>query len=287
VYAFPYDQDVARQVELVTPSVSPAADHLVARLHRPVRRDRNVNFPISLQRHNRGANTQSWRWTRRPAEVWVEITPYYTRTAGTSPGPNGQQLADPAGEPYIFFDAAYEPDKPVPVLQLAANEWPREANAAKIRAWFAPRPSSPTEVVTLAGPPNDTTGRRSVDLRSFPGVQIEFDAGTLAGAADWYRVRVIERHDSQSAGIGSFKVCVPAAGELEPARITRQFDSKNRIAVHSFYYRQSDDLIARLERAEIMLVSRESAQSGSWKFAEQDVDILITESGEYLPLAAQ
>lgn len=141
--------------------------------HLPKREGSSVRFPISLQ------NQDETRFTPRPVACWVEIVP--------------EGGAD--ARPFIFFDTAYQPRRPVPVLDLVVPEWPRDATRAAIRAWFstqAPEPAAEIPVEQLT----DGSERR-LTFPGLPGVGV--DAVFKQLSPDLARVTVVERHPPDAA----------------------------------------------------------------------------------------
>ena len=274
LYAFAYDHDVAASVPLVASAAQEGAP--VVRFHEPVRRDDEVIFRVSLQQPAPGSEDQPprWRWTRRPAEAWVEIVPLVA--------PNGV----PAGQKYIFYDANYEPDKPVPELRLVAAEWPPQAEAASIRVWFKSTGTLPTSQVPLAEIARKRASER-IEFRLSPDTVVQLDAGFVRGVSDVYRLRVVERHGRDSSGPGSLKVSAPQAPGLQPARITRQFDEEHGLVVHSFEYPRSAELIERLRHSEVDLFWQQQVHRDAWQLPGDAVVVEISDVGRLLPLATR
>jgi serine/threonine protein kinase len=81
--------------------------------HQPLREAGYVNFPISIQ------NAIATRFSRRPAEAWVEITPLAGSESNTA-------------RPLVFYDLQFEPGRPVPVLSCRTANWPTGVQRARI-----------------------------------------------------------------------------------------------------------------------------------------------------------
>ena len=128
LHAYPFDHDVAGEAWFG--SGSDEGGPLLERVHRPLSADRNVEFRISLQRSMPSAasdRANDWRWTRRPLETWVEITPLNSK---------GQ----PAAQSYPFYDTNFAPDQPVPLLDLVGAIGQHELTAQGFRHGISPRP---------------------------------------------------------------------------------------------------------------------------------------------------
>ncbi len=275
IFAFAYDHDVAFAAPLVPTDGQPASDQVV-RFHKPIRSDDDVHFPISLQRQDHSVGWEKdeprWRWTRRPAEAWVEISP---RLA------NGT----PAGQSYIFYDANYEPDKPVPELKLVAHQWPNQAMAARIQVWFKTQPTNPSVVIPLSQVVGNGQKTTSVEVQ---GVVVRVDAGGVGERPGLYRLRVVERHDSRSTDMGTLKIFPPLGNDVRPARIVRQFDEEHGLVVHSYYYPQDDpNLVDRLKTAEIGIAARTEANRDALRLATEAALVEISDAGNLIPLATR
>ena len=88
------------------------------------------------------------------------------RSTSTSPCKTGTQLVSALGpsrpgrrsrrcrsrptrarpEKYVYYDMAFEADRPVPVLQYRAPDWPKQAEEAQIELWCKFRPTIEEEV---------------------------------------------------------------------------------------------------------------------------------------------
>ena len=72
-------------------------------------------FHVSVQ------NDEETRFSHRPTEVWMEVTPRVD-------APGSAQTESP----YILWDAEFVPQRPVPVLRFRANNWPKAATGANV-----------------------------------------------------------------------------------------------------------------------------------------------------------
>ena len=140
---------------------SPSGYHVG--LHRRIRESDAVVFPISFQRDDLGIPLP-------PAQVWIEITPVS----------QGRRMA---ADCYVFFDANYEPDLPVPLMRCRCRNWPAEAGQAEVRVWCSDEAIAPTEIVPLAKVANQA-----------PPAGEGFELTSIAGIR--YQVRNLERGES-------------------------------------------------------------------------------------------
>jgi hypothetical protein len=273
LHAFPYDHDVVSESLIDSATGGSMADYQF-RVHRPLRERRDVHFPLSLQQLalQAGASSEDvWSWTRRPSAAWVEITPL---------SPSG----DRAGQTYIFYDANYEPQKPVPALDLVARDWPGRSTSAVVEAWFQPQAVGPIGVLPLSGLLGRASAGTPVNRQIGGGITIQIDATPAAGPDEPYRVRVVERHASGAASVGSVRISAPRLDDLLPTRIVRQFDPVHGLVVHWFYYEApSADLVASLRMADIAIETRQAVQRDA--LHAEPVVVKISESGDLLPLA--
>jgi len=131
-----------------------------------------VRFPISLQ------NDDAGRFSPRPAVLWAEVRP--RGVAGA--------------RPFVFFDADLEPERPVPVVDLTVESWPKDADEAEVLVWFSPRPIDAAARIRL----DELDFGEARPFRfsdSVPGVT--FDT-TLKKVDDSHgRFTVLERHADQ------------------------------------------------------------------------------------------
>jgi len=145
-----------------------------------------IRFPLSVQ------NANAAEFSPRPVENWVEIAP---RSNDGS-----------VGAPFVFYDLSFQPNRPVPVLDLVAMHWPRSADRAEIRGWFRLTKTPPDVAVTLA---DLTPGvERRLELAGLPGSEIRV---TLAPAevADRLQLSVLESHPAAIADkLPCARVCV-------------------------------------------------------------------------------
>jgi hypothetical protein len=179
--------------------------------HMATRAGDTVCFPLSVQ------NANAAEFSPRPAEMWVEVAPL---TAG-----------QPTGAPFVFYDLALQPARPVPVFDLVARNWPRNADAAEIRAWFRFTPLVSDVVVPVSEmlPGVD----RRLTITGLPDSEIR---ATLSPpeSPDTLRLSVVENHPSQLATqLPCLRVlvspnCLRAVHVVEPetGRVRHEFTLK-------------------------------------------------------------
>ncbi len=283
--AYPFLENVVAQDWLVM-SDGTSTNHVV-RMHRPERDHRgHVRFPVSWQRYDfafnetTGKENDRWRVTDRPAEFWVEIQPLLT---------GGQA----SGQPYVFFDTNYEPEQPVPLMNLVARDWPKSTTRAKIRVWSQPSQSSGFELL----PPS----RADADLKDpspfhaafsineslqsptevVSGVTLRFDPATSPGNDGLTRWRFVLKFDDANRRVSAFKLDFPAFLHAKPKRIVRQFDPQHRMAVHTYYF----DPQTRQLPDEIEVTNQLQELSGSWRLSEESLSVDIPQAGMFLPVS--
>ena len=71
----------------------------------------------------------------------------------------------PTGTPYVFYDMELQKNRPVPVFNLNATQWPRLATKAAIKGWFRFDQIYPDLSVPITRLPE-----ASVTKYSFPGL---------------------------------------------------------------------------------------------------------------------
>jgi len=130
-----------------------------------------VTFPVSVQ------NGVADGFSPRPVELWAVLQPT---------GPDG-----PVGLPYVFFDLAFQPLRPVPVIDLEAGDWPPRATSAEIRGWFRFTPAEPEVSI----PVNEFLPaiERTIPLANMPGSSLRVLVRPIESLTA-LRMTVIEDH---------------------------------------------------------------------------------------------
>jgi hypothetical protein len=273
--AFGYDHDVVAETWLRSEYANAATDRLF-RVHRPVRDERNVYFAVSLQRSdpNTGpSNEPIWRWTRRPRETWVEITPL-------------DSAGHPVGTPYSFYDPNFEPRKPVPVLLLVAHQWPADATGASVEAWFQPVDTAAAANVPMSKLVGDSISTEVPSKVVVDGVQVESTTRRIPGPNDIYRVRLVERRQKRANAESRLRLLYPPLGDTRPDRVVRQFDDRNALAVHWFDFADPDEArLARITSAEVAIAPGRAVRANAMH--AEPVVVSLSEAGTLLPLTGQ
>lgn len=199
-----------------------AASGILAGVHLPARGGtdrRDVTFPVSFQREDRGI-------PGRFHDVWIEITPL---------AKDGQ----PAAEPYVFLDPQYAPGKPVPVVNLTATNWPKNAARAALRLWCHNRRVTPTRSMPIAN--LIATGKAADATAAVTVAGRELTAATSTSEGRFV-VRVVERLVSPEKAYAPSRIELApktpagAADNFEALQIVRRFDVKNGVTVHRFEF---------------------------------------------------
>jgi Mg-chelatase subunit ChlD len=261
IAARPYDRSVADQANLVNGLGGSPTNHIV-RVHRPVRRDGSVRFPVSLQ-----VDPSVSHFTRRPVETWVEVAPLAGSTS--------------AGETYVFYDRNLEPETPVPVLMWTAQNWPEQASRARVKYWCKYETTDPVQTISWRDVLNSpTTYRGFQPVRGVPGVQLSVESSAESNGS--YRIYLVERHSPQSPGIDAVRIHLETPSEALPVRVTHQFDSKNRIAMHSYFFSPDQrELVDRSELSKIQIAAAEDVKASALQLAEgTNLEVPIDDSGE-------
>jgi hypothetical protein len=290
IHAFAFDDDVAASTSLVTQD-GESTDHVV-RIHRPTRDPLgHVTFAVSWQRRDTRADALQgeWRATDRPAAVWIEIEP-----VSSEHGAN--ELS------YVFFDANYEPDQPVPLIHLVARDWPESASKARVRVWCQPPatagfellPPAPAESGAAnsggaAAGPNGHSGPIAVnDALQSPmivteGVTLRVDHPAATKDEAFERLRFIMEFDDNGPPVTSLKLNLPSYVATRPARIVRRFDARHRMAVHEYYFDPEESELPQV----IDLSSRQQQLEGAWQLKTDALLVDVAEPGMFLPVSSR
>jgi Mg-chelatase subunit ChlD len=214
IVARPYEDNAIVEETLVGRANGTPTDY-VLRAHRPIWDNHSLKFPISLQR-----NPQASHYTVRPVETWVEITPLHG--------------SDHIGEPYVFYDTNYEPLEPVPVLAWSAEDWPPEADRARIRFWCKYGQTQAVHTVPLREVLRSPTHQQHQPVNGVEGVELKVEMLTESDGR--LRILVTER-DSQKRSIASgIRVQLQTDPVVKPIRVVHQFDRRNGLATHAYYF---------------------------------------------------
>lgn len=219
-----YDRDLRAAAEAVVDPLD-AGRRFFLGAHLPERLGQSVRFPVSIQ------NADAEQFSPRPVEAWVEIRP---------------RLPDRAlGPAYIFYDVAFEPARPVPVLSCLAPAWPPSAASAVIRLWFKRSRTEPDLAVPLARFAEQTVG-----IDAAPEVRFSLELPPRAKPEDPHQVILTERHPPGS-GLAGVKV----EAWPPPERTVHRYSFETATIRHTFVYRSLTD--GPMRDARILLTSRQ------------------------------
>jgi hypothetical protein len=125
-----------------------------------------------------------------------------------------------------------------------------------------------------------TTYRGFQPVRGVPGVLLSVESSVESDGN--YRIYLVERHTSQSPGIDAVRIHLETPAEIVPIRVSHQFDSKNRIAMHSYFFSPDQrDLVDRSELCQIRIASANDVKASALQLAEgTDLEVSIDDSGE-------
>ncbi|HND54642.1 MAG TPA: VWA domain-containing protein, partial [Pirellulaceae bacterium] len=175
------------------------------------------------------------KFTRRPAEMWVELTPLVEGDKGVS--------VDGPRAPLVLYDTFFAPGTPVPVVAwpLVAwppEDWPAEARRARVDAWFKFERTAPGHVVTLAQvlrePKRFAVGQSVPEL---PGVVYQIRLGARTGVAARQTIEVVEQmSEGATLAFPAARVQIETEPALRPQLTERRFDASLRTAVHTFVF---------------------------------------------------
>jgi len=157
IYAFPFNDNVVAESTL---KQSDGTDtQQVVRVHQPDRlKSGEVLLPVSWQ--NRCwdvARKSRFSPTYYPAEIWIEIQPL-------------SSSGKIRGEKFVFYDADFEPEQPVPMVRVLVRDWPKDATKASIRVMSIPSNFSQQHALpnlhltTQKGGPESVPSRQVMEL---------------------------------------------------------------------------------------------------------------------------
>lgn len=241
---------------------------LTARVHRPAATAEGIEFPISFQFPNQA-------FTPRPTEVWIEITPVTDEAGGREP------------VTYTYYDRNYAAGTPVPVIRCLAPNWPADSNRAEVNVWCRFDRSNPTEEVPLAmWAAGEAAQAASRPVAGMDGIEYRVELVPALTETDSL-LRIVETHSEISAGLNAVRTEVVGYGDRLPRRIVRQYDSKNGLAVHSYYFDRGDfSEILNSDDVRIQFTPRAEVLRGAWKLPQGPIGVPIVEDSGILPIEA-
>lgn len=209
----PYPRDRQSSPQFVTNRVALGTDPKEFRVvpYRPDWKLGRLRFALSVQ------NRDPTRFSPRPREAWIEITPI-----------DNKQLA-----PYPCYDLAYEASTPVPVLYCDVPKWPEGATRASLKLWF--RLHSSEAMARESG------GARIADCDEFSRPRplgqewldgVKFIVKTVS--ADKGCELLVEEQHLKSGPPEWARVQLEISER--PDRIVREFDYEGKMARHHFHF---------------------------------------------------
>ncbi len=260
----PYDRASPRAATLVRNGDS---GRLIARVHRPTPSQNGVLFPISIQDPEN-------HYTPRPQQLWIEIVPVIANV-------------DQPRQTYLFYDANYEAKKPVPMVSWLATNWPTAATMADVRLWAKYEPTPNLQTIPIPQIQLDPQRfAEGIEVNGIDGVQLRINIIERRPEAEGIEIQVTELHGDRSRGVGAIRVQLETDESMLPDRITRRFESANRMAVHTFELNAAlGRSILRSPSARLTIQSRAAAHEGAWQLqAGQPIRVDVGSVPETLPL---
>ncbi|MBX3412486.1 MAG: hypothetical protein KF708_07350 [Pirellulales bacterium] len=209
-----YRHEIRQTVEnLLNPDQAGPREIFLGSHQPPARVGEERRFLISVQ------NQDETKFSPRPAEVWAEITPVFK--SSTQPAPT-----------YTFFDAYFEPQRPVPVLGFEVPRWPSEAAEAEVTLWCKYTRTLPDHEVYVADVANQPG--LSLDKRSIPGLpEVTFDVkvGAVGDPVDEVSEVVVTVKQS-----GTGRDPVKVTMNPPPVAVQHQYFDSNRSVRHRFRF---------------------------------------------------
>jgi Mg-chelatase subunit ChlD len=135
-----------------------------------------VTLPLSVQ------NDDAQSYSQRPTSIWVEVQPLVRDK--------------PTGNPYVFYDMQLQQERSVPVFDLRALEWPRQARSAAIRAWVRFDNLKPDIAIAIRDLPSGQSKR--LGFPGLPNSTISI-ARKPSSTTDHIEVTVTEQHPAELA----------------------------------------------------------------------------------------
>ena len=183
----------------------------------------------------------------------------------------------PVGKAYLFYDTAYVPGMPVPVLKMRAVKWPAAASRAAFRIWCQPQPID-SEIVPLAKLLIGTgaAGKAVADANHLvSGWSIR---ASLHSGEKRVVLRIIQQTDGKRAKSQPLKIAFPS---VQASRITRQFDTGNGIVLHSFEFAPGKEAMVRA--GALRISTQEAVKKNALHFVKP-ASVDVREKGESLRL---
>ena len=259
IEGIPYERDAPVAAQLVTNQDEPVGHTF--RVHRPLKDGDSVEFTCSLQ-------SAVHPVTDRPAEIWIEIKP-----------------DSKVAQRYEFYDAHFEDDEPVPVLKWTAEHWPADATKARVRVWCKPERTPPTHSIRLSdvGAAAEKYSQENT-VSEMSGFHYKVVINDTPATIDSFEIRVLERHDASSPGIGSIKVDLDV-GETPIQHVSRYFDTVSRIATHAFRFSNRDRAaLLSSDHSFVQFTSRSEIEANAWYLKGNGISVRTLDQNNVFPL---
>ncbi|MEK6238138.1 MAG: hypothetical protein N2C14_25780, partial [Planctomycetales bacterium] len=225
------------------PEQPEATERFLLGAHRPIWDRTNLLFPISFQ------PLDETKFLRKPEELWIEIKPVVEK--GSAPK-------------YVFFERSYLPRRPVPVAGCVASGWPAAATHADVSVWWK---NEKTEVGHQI-PVGEVVGRRAASRGEFtipgiPGVSYRVQIKPGQPPETPLRVIMLQNFSDKAEDLYVLKTEIHPA----PDKLSRSYDARNRLVVHTFYFNEEDEASIR-DFYRFRFTSRRSLQEDALRLAE-------------------
>jgi hypothetical protein len=240
------DKSATARLVATSTAAAPKNDGVYVGFHPPLRQGGIVNFPISIQ------NADETKFSRRPAEAWVEITPL-------GAGANNYR-------PLLFYDLQFESGRPVPVLACRTANLPPGVQRAKVNLFFKLDPTTPGRWQRVS----DAEGAEpdpdlDVSLDSGGKVRFSVSAEALAGQ-NASRITVVERC-AQEGDLRQVKVEIDALGGAAADRTRREYfhSSDEQEVRHTFTFLGKN--LGDVRKYRVQVTSRKELEVDAYKLA--------------------
>lgn len=261
----PFEEQFPQTVPLTT-GPSNQSTPLLLRAHRPTRLGDDVRFPVSVQ-------STRVPVTPRPAEAWLTVTPLQ----------DGVELTQ---QRYWFYDTPYQPDRPVPLLDWLATDWPKDASMGRLRFFCKFEKTPAMAEFTLGDVVKNPEAYSDRGLDEVPSVRLQVSTSDRDADQDEYLVNVIQRHRSKDADLGRLKIGFETAPAYRPIRVTHQFDSEHGLSSHTFAFDAEDASgIERSSMSKIVITSSAAMRDGAFHPAGgQPIDLELYGAADVVTL---
>lgn len=201
--------------DLCEEAVADKSKQFYIQAHNPRREAGNrsrVRFELSLWYQD------ETKFTPRPKEIWMEVTPILPNESGTESNRTGY------GTPRTIYDLGYRPLQPAPRLGYLDHNWPAEADRAEIQLWFKFRE-------TLEDDVSSALVKDLLQPWLFGSVEFRTSVKDLEQPTDPCRVEIVEKHPSD----GDLRY-VKVEMDPPPNKVIHRFIPQARRVRHTFFY---------------------------------------------------